>query len=97
MLLSALTHLLWGHKGSGGWTCLREGRPSSYESVGCGVGCGEMGAPAFAFLVCSHFSFSVRFKESSVAVKVVQGPGGGEDGKLSCKKKGSRRLEVTVQ
>ncbi|XP_076967217.1 unconventional myosin-Ia isoform X1 [Tamandua tetradactyla] len=42
-------------------------------------------------------NFSVRFKESSVAVKVVQGPGGGEDGKLSCKKKGSRRLEVTVQ
>ncbi|XP_037702009.1 unconventional myosin-Ia [Choloepus didactylus] len=42
-------------------------------------------------------NFSVRFKEGSVTVKVVLGPGGGEDGKLSCKKKGSGRLEVTVQ
>ncbi|XP_004466213.2 unconventional myosin-Ia [Dasypus novemcinctus] len=42
-------------------------------------------------------NFSVKFKESSVAVKVVQGPRGGGDGKLSCKKKGSRCLEVTVQ
>ncbi|XP_010944583.2 unconventional myosin-Ia [Camelus bactrianus] len=41
--------------------------------------------------------FSVRFKESSVAVKVIQGPGGGGKRKLSCKKKGSRCLEVTVQ
>ncbi|XP_060020737.1 unconventional myosin-Ia [Lagenorhynchus albirostris] len=41
--------------------------------------------------------FSVRFKESSLAVKVIQGPGGGGNGKLSCKKKGSRCLEVTVQ
>ncbi|XP_075408916.1 unconventional myosin-Ia [Tenrec ecaudatus] len=42
--------------------------------------------------------FSVKFKESSVAVKVIQGPGGGSgEGKLSCKKKGSRNLEVTVQ
>ncbi|KAB1270473.1 Unconventional myosin-Ia [Camelus dromedarius] len=40
--------------------------------------------------------FSVRFKESSVAVKVIQGPGGGGKRKLSCKKKGSRCLEVTV-
>ncbi|XP_004401757.1 PREDICTED: unconventional myosin-Ia [Odobenus rosmarus divergens] len=41
-------------------------------------------------------NFSVRFKESSVAVKVIQGPEGGRNGKLSCKKKGSRGLEVTV-
>ncbi|XP_060161831.1 unconventional myosin-Ia isoform X2 [Globicephala melas] len=41
--------------------------------------------------------FSVRFKESSLAVKVIQGPGSGGNGKLSCKKKGSRCLEVTVQ
>ncbi|XP_023369382.1 unconventional myosin-Ia [Otolemur garnettii] len=41
--------------------------------------------------------FSVRFKESSVAVKVIQGPGGDEKSKLSCKKKGSHCLEVTVQ
>ncbi|XP_059040872.1 unconventional myosin-Ia [Mustela lutreola] len=41
-------------------------------------------------------NFSVRFKESSVTVKVIQGPEGGTNGKLSCKKKGSRGLEVTV-
>ncbi|XP_027451585.1 unconventional myosin-Ia isoform X1 [Zalophus californianus] len=41
-------------------------------------------------------NFSVRFKESSVAVKVIQGPEGGRNGKLSFKKKGSRGLEVTV-
>ncbi|XP_059260907.1 unconventional myosin-Ia [Mustela nigripes] len=41
-------------------------------------------------------NFSVRFKESSVTVKVIQGPEGGRNGKLSCKKKGSRGLEVTV-
>ncbi|XP_034858228.1 unconventional myosin-Ia [Mirounga leonina] len=41
-------------------------------------------------------NFSVRFKESSVAVKVIQGPEGGRNGKLSCKKKGGRGLEVTV-
>ncbi|KAM9230083.1 unconventional myosin-Ia [Dugong dugon] len=41
--------------------------------------------------------FSVRFKESSVAVKVIQGPGGGGNSKLSCKKKGSHGLEVTVK
>lgn len=51
---------------------------------------------SFAFL--SSFSrFSVRFKESSVAVKIIQGPRGDGNGKLSCKKKGSRCLEVTVQ
>lgn len=38
----------------------------------------------------------MRFKESSVAVKVIEGPEGGKDGKLRCKKKGSRCLEVTV-
>ncbi|XP_006859522.1 PREDICTED: unconventional myosin-Ia [Chrysochloris asiatica] len=41
--------------------------------------------------------FSVRFKQSSVAVKVTQGPAGGGNGKISCKKKGSHNLEVTVQ
>lgn len=40
--------------------------------------------------------FSVRFKESDVTVKVIQGPGSHENRKLSCKKKGSRALEVTV-
>lgn len=40
--------------------------------------------------------FSVRFKEGSVDVKVIEGPGGGANGKLSCKKKGSHCLEVTV-
>ncbi|XP_027625441.1 unconventional myosin-Ia [Tupaia chinensis] len=42
-------------------------------------------------------TFSVKFKEGTVAVKVIQGPGGGGDSKLSCKKKGSSCLEVTVQ
>ncbi|XP_032730409.1 unconventional myosin-Ia [Lontra canadensis] len=41
-------------------------------------------------------NFSVRFKESSVTVKVIQGPEGGRNDKLSCKKKGSHGLEVTV-
>ncbi|XP_045867479.1 unconventional myosin-Ia isoform X1 [Meles meles] len=41
-------------------------------------------------------NFSVRFKESSMTVKVIQGPEAGRNGKLSCKKKGSRGLEVTV-
>ncbi|XP_036886159.1 unconventional myosin-Ia [Sturnira hondurensis] len=40
--------------------------------------------------------FSVRFKQSDVTVTVIQGPQSGENGKLSCKKKGSHRLEVTV-
>ncbi|XP_046534992.1 unconventional myosin-Ia [Equus quagga] len=40
--------------------------------------------------------FSVRFKENDVAVKVIQSPGGGGNGKLSCKKKGSHHLEVAV-
>ncbi|XP_055468036.1 unconventional myosin-Ia [Psammomys obesus] len=41
--------------------------------------------------------FSVRFKNSSVAVKVIQGPGGNGNSKLICKKKGSHSMEVTVQ
>uniref|UniRef100_A0A8C0LJZ6 Unconventional myosin-Ia n=1 Tax=Canis lupus dingo TaxID=286419 RepID=A0A8C0LJZ6_CANLU len=40
--------------------------------------------------------FSLKFKENRVDVKVIQGPEGGKNGKLSCKKKGSRCLEVTV-
>ncbi|EPQ15630.1 Myosin-Ia [Myotis brandtii] len=40
--------------------------------------------------------FSVKFKESNVTVKVTQGPRGNGNGKLSCKKKGSHGLEVTV-
>ncbi|XP_048205888.1 unconventional myosin-Ia [Perognathus longimembris pacificus] len=40
--------------------------------------------------------FSVRFKDKSVAVKVIQGPVGGGKNKLICKKKGNH-LEVTVQ
>lgn len=47
-------------------------------------------------LCLSPSSFSVRFKESSVAVKVTQGPERGRNGKLSCKKTGSRCLDVTV-
>lgn len=39
-------------------------------------------------------SFSVRFKEGRVTVKVIQGSSG--PGKLSCRKKGSQCLEVTV-
>ncbi|XP_076776623.1 unconventional myosin-Ia [Arvicanthis niloticus] len=41
--------------------------------------------------------FSVRFKEGSVAVKVIQGPQGKGNGKLICKKKGSNSMEVTVR
>lgn len=41
--------------------------------------------------------FSVRFKEGSVAVKVIQGPEGGGNRKLICKKKGSNAMEVTVR
>ncbi|XP_059539290.1 unconventional myosin-Ia isoform X1 [Myotis daubentonii] len=40
--------------------------------------------------------FSVKFKESSVTVRVTQGPRGSGNGKLGCKKKGSHGLEVTV-
>lgn len=40
--------------------------------------------------------FSVKFKEGNVTVKVTQGPRGNGNGKLSCKKKGSHGLEVTV-
>ncbi|XP_066225554.1 unconventional myosin-Ia [Saccopteryx leptura] len=40
--------------------------------------------------------FSVRFKESNVVVKVIQGPTGNGNGKLSFKKKGSHSLEVTL-
>ncbi|CAH6778561.1 unconventional myosin-Ia [Phodopus roborovskii] len=42
-------------------------------------------------------NFSVKFKESSVAVRVTQGPQGNGNGKLVCKKKGSRSMEVTVR
>ncbi|KAM5287800.1 unconventional myosin-Ia [Ctenodactylus gundi] len=41
--------------------------------------------------------FSVKFKDSSVAVKVIQSTGDRGNGKLICKKKGSHCLEVTVQ
>ncbi|KAL1775257.1 unconventional myosin-Ia [Sigmodon hispidus] len=41
--------------------------------------------------------FSVRFKDGSVAVKVIQGPGSSGNSKLTCKKKGSNSMEVTVQ
>lgn len=59
------------------------------------MGVGNEGT-SFAFLSIPPSRFSVRFKESSVTVKVIQGPRGGENGKLSCKKKGSHGLEVTV-
>lgn len=41
--------------------------------------------------------FSVRFKEGNVAVKVTQGPQGSGNRKLTCKKKGSSSMEVTVR
>lgn len=41
--------------------------------------------------------FSVRFKDSSVAVKVIQGPEGTGNSKLTFKKKGSHAMEVTVR
>lgn len=41
--------------------------------------------------------FSVRFKEGSVAVKVTQGPQGSGNRKLTCKKKGSSSMEVTLR
>lgn len=72
-------------------TCLRKGRGSHHEDMGV-----ENAGTSFAFLSVPRSRFSVRFKERSVAVKVIQGPKGGENGKLSCKKKGSRGLEVTV-
>lgn len=40
--------------------------------------------------------FTVKFKEGNVTVKVIQGSSGGGTGKVSCKKKGSQCLEVTV-
>lgn len=39
----------------------------------------------------------MRFKDGSVAVKVIQGPEGSRNGKLICKKKGSHSMEVIVQ
>ncbi|XP_066114820.1 unconventional myosin-Ia isoform X2 [Saccopteryx bilineata] len=47
-------------------------------------------------LVTVTEQFSVRFKESNVVVKVIQGPTGNGNGKLSFKKKGSHSLEVTL-
>uniref|UniRef100_A0A8C6QRY9 Unconventional myosin-Ia n=1 Tax=Nannospalax galili TaxID=1026970 RepID=A0A8C6QRY9_NANGA len=41
--------------------------------------------------------FSVRFKDGSMAVKVIQGPEGKGNHKLICKKKGSHSMEVTVR
>ncbi|KAK7810753.1 hypothetical protein U0070_027481 [Myodes glareolus] len=41
--------------------------------------------------------FSVKFKDSSVAVKVIQGPQGAGNSKLTFKKKGSHSMEVTVR
>ncbi|XP_031206142.1 unconventional myosin-Ia [Mastomys coucha] len=41
--------------------------------------------------------FSVRFKEGSVAVRVIQGPEGNGNRKLTCKKKGSHSMEVIVR
>lgn len=54
-----------------------------------------MGGMGFTPLY-SPSRFSLKFKENRVDVKVIQGPEGGKNGKLSCKKKGSRCLEVTV-
>uniref|UniRef100_A0A8C6MXV1 Myosin IA n=1 Tax=Mus spicilegus TaxID=10103 RepID=A0A8C6MXV1_MUSSI len=52
---------------------------------------------SLGFSVSSPSRFSVRFKEGSVAVKVIQGPEGGGNRKLICKKKGSNAMEVTVR
>lgn len=74
-----------------GCTCIRRGRGSHHEDMGVGNE-----GTSFVFLSIPRSRFSVRFKESSVTVKVIQGSRGGENGKLSCKKKGSHGLEVTV-
>lgn len=55
------------------------------------------GAASLGLSVFSPSRFSVRFKEGSVAVKVIQGPQGKGNGKLICKKKGSNSMEVTVR
>lgn len=49
------------------------------------------------FSVSSLSRFSVRFKEGSVAVRVIQGPEGSGNRKLTCKKKGSHSMEVIVR
>lgn len=70
--------------------CSRERRPSRR------VGLRGRG-PSFIFSVSSPSRFSVRFKDSSVAVKVIQGPEGAGNSKLTFKKKGSHAMEVTVR
>lgn len=57
----------------------------------------ELGGPSFIFSVSSPSRFSVKFKDSSVAVKVIQGPQGAGNSKLTFKKKGSHAMEVTVR
>lgn len=59
------------------------------------MGLGD-GGTSFAFCLFPLSRFSMRFKEGNVTVKVIQGPAGNGSGKLSCKKKGSHGLEVTV-
>lgn len=54
-------------------------------------------AASLGLSVSSPSRFSVRFKEGSVAVKVIQGPQGKQNGRLICKKKGSNSMEVTVR
>lgn len=83
---------------SDGWGCTvrllapGRGRESSGKESGP-----ENGGPSSSFSVPSPSRFSVRFKDGSVAVKVIQGPEGSRNGKLICKKKGSHSMEVTVQ
>lgn len=76
--------------GGGLCVCSRERRPSRR------VGLRGRG-PSFIFSVSSPSRFSVRFKDSSVAVKVIQGPEGAGNSKLTFKKKGSHAMEVTVR
>lgn len=57
----------------------------------------EDGGTSLGFSVSSLSRFSVRFKEGSVAVRVIQGPEGSGNRKLTCKKKGSHSMEVIVR
>lgn len=57
----------------------------------------EDGGTSLGFSASSPLRFSVRFKEGTLAVRVIPGPEGSENRKLICRKKGSNSMEVTVQ
>lgn len=88
--LDSMHQVLSGFESSDEWgysVCLLQGEEAGTEDGGTSLG----------FSVSSPSRFSVRFKEGSVAVKVIQGPEGGGNRKLICKKKGSNAMEVTVR